>query len=121
MQVFSSELCEFFKNAFFTEYLWTTAFVIGTVECGILLKDFLKTLQIGLYSAFLNTYKKRENKFDCKRKRTFFYFNYSSIATLKNKVNKFLCHLCFLSLYLFWLTACSFVFFYLRIHVTIMN
>ena len=35
----------------------------------------------------LNTYKKKkkENKFDCKRKRTFFYLNFSSVATLKKQ------------------------------------
>ena len=49
--------------------------------------------------------KKKENIFGYKRKRTFFYLNFSSIATLKKKVNGFLCQLCFLSLYLFWLTA----------------
>ena len=27
-QVFSCEFCEIFKNTFFTEHLWTTAFVI---------------------------------------------------------------------------------------------
>ena len=32
--------------------------------------------------------KKKGNKFDCK-KRTFFYLNFSSIATLKNKDNVF--------------------------------
>ena len=71
----------------------------------------------------LNTYwkKKKKNKFDCKRKRTFFYLNFSSITTSKNKGNDFLCQLCFLSLYLFWLTACIFDFFYLRTHVTIMK
>ena len=37
--------------------------------------------------------KKKENISDCKRKRTFFYLNFSSIATLKNKDNKFLCQL----------------------------
>ena len=29
--------------------------------------------------------KKKKTKFDCKRKRTFFYLNFSSIAILKNK------------------------------------
>ena len=65
--------------------------------------------------------KKKENTFGYKRKRIFFYLNFSSIATLKNKVNDFLCQLCFLSLYLFWLMAYIFYFFYLPIHVTIIN
>ena len=29
--------------------------------------------------------KKKETKFDCKRKITFFYLDFSSIATLNNK------------------------------------
>ena len=35
----------------------------------------------------LNTYwkKNKKKKFDCKRKRTFFYLNFSSIATLKKQ------------------------------------
>ena len=60
-------------------------------------------------------------KFDCERKRTFFYLFFLSIATLKSKDSYFLCQLCFLSLYLFWLTACIFHFFYLAIHAKIMN
>ena len=57
----------------------------------------------------LNTYKKKkkEKKFDCKRKITFFYLNFSLIATLRNKDNDFLSQLCFLSLYLFWLKVTS--------------
>ena len=40
----------------------------------------------------LNTNKKKkmEKKFGCKRKRTFFYLNFSSIAILINKVDDFL-------------------------------
>ena len=108
--VFSCEYCEIFKNSFFTEHLWTTASVIRTVECGILAikKTSVKTLQIGLYSLIF-------------MKRAFFYLNFSSIATLKKKDDDFLCQLCFLSLYLFWLTACILDFFYSRILVTIMN
>ena len=75
---------------------------IRIVECGILVikKTSAKTLQIKLYSVFLSVpismykKKKREKKFDCKRKRTFFYLNFSSIATLKIKDNDFLCQLC---------------------------
>ena len=59
---------------------------------------------------------KNEKKFDCERKRTFFYLFFLSITTLKHKDSDFLCPLCFLSLYLFWLTACTFNFFYLPIH-----
>ena len=92
------------------------------MECGILAikKTSVKSLQIGLYSVFLNMpikhvkEKKKENKFDCKRKRILFYLNFSSIATLKYKDNDFLCQLCFLSLYLFWLGAFIFDLFYLR-------
>ena len=52
----SCEFCEIFKNSCFTEHLWTTAYVIRTVECGILAikKTSRETLQIGLYSVFLN-------------------------------------------------------------------
>ena len=39
----------------------------------------------------------------------------------KNKDNEFLCQLCFLRLYLFWLPPCSFDFSYLWMHITIMN
>ena len=48
--------CEDFKNTFFTEHLWTTASVIRTAEDGILVikKTSVKTLQILLYSVFLN-------------------------------------------------------------------
>ena len=52
----------------------------------------MKTLQIELYLVF-NMYnkKKKEKKFDFKRKITFFYLNFSSIATLKKKDTDFLC------------------------------
>ena len=70
--------------------------LIITVECGILTikKNYVKTLQIGLHSVILNvsiknTYNKKKKIFDCKRKITFFYLNFSSIATLK-KQNYFL-------------------------------
>ena len=111
--MFFCGFCEIFKNTFFTEHLWTAASVIRIVECGILAikRTSVKTLQIGLCSVFLNMplnmyKKKKKEKIDCK-KRTFFYLNFSSITTLKNKDNDFLCQFCFLSLYLFWLTACA--------------
>ena len=55
---------------------------------------------IELYSVFLsvpikNVQEKKENKCVCERKITFFYLNFSSIATLQNKDNDFLCQLCF--------------------------
>ena len=34
--MFSCEFCEIFKNTFFTEHLWTSAFEIRNVECEIL-------------------------------------------------------------------------------------
>ena len=76
-------------------------------------------------SVFLNMLikhiqEKKKMKFDCKKKNIF-YLNFSSIATLKIKKNIFFMSLCFLSLYLFWLTACTFDFFYLRINLTIIN
>ena len=49
--------------------------------------------------------KKKEKKFDCKKKETFFYTNFSCIATLKNKDNAFFINFFFLNLYVFWLTA----------------
>ena len=54
--MFSCEFCENFKNTFFTEHLWTTASLIRTAEYGILVikKTSVKTLQILLYSVFLN-------------------------------------------------------------------
>ena len=54
--MFPCEFCENFKNTFFTEHLWTTASEIRTAEYGILVikKTSVKTLQILLYSVFLN-------------------------------------------------------------------
>ena len=54
--MFSCEFFKIFKNTFFTEHLWMTASVIRTVECGIsaIKKTSVKTLQIRLYSVFLN-------------------------------------------------------------------
>ena len=54
--MFSCEFCKIFKNTFFTEHLWMTASIISAVECGILAikKTSVKTLQIRLYSVFLN-------------------------------------------------------------------
>ena len=51
--MFSCEFCEIFKRTFFTEHLRTT---ITTVECEILKvkKTSVKTIQMGLYSVFLN-------------------------------------------------------------------
>ena len=66
---------------------------IRTVECGILvIKRTVKTLQIGSYSVFLKVpikHIQEKKKFDCKRKRTFIYLNFSSIATFKKKYNIF--------------------------------
>ena len=47
--------CESLRTSFFTEHPWTSP-VIKTVECGILAikKTSVKTLQIRVYSAFLN-------------------------------------------------------------------
>ena len=92
-----------------TFFLWQKW--IRTVECGILAikkllwklykSDYIQSFQ----TCPLNMYMKKKKKFDCKRKIKFFYLNFSSIATLKkNKDNGFLCHLCFLHIYLFWLT-----------------
>ena len=97
-----------------------SSFDKNELERGILAikKTSVKTLQIGLYSVLLNVpikhVQEKKKKFDCKRKRKFFYLNFSSIATLKknNKDNSFLCQLCFLCIYLFWLTPCIFDFFY---------
>ena len=53
--VFFCKFCEIFQDTFFTEHLWMTASVIGNVKCGILaIKKTVKTLQVGLYSVFLN-------------------------------------------------------------------
>ena len=97
--------------------------LIRTVECGILAmkKTSVKTLQIGIYSIFINVPIKhvqdknmqKKKKSDSKRKTTFFYLNFPSIATLKK--NDFQCRLCLLSICLFWLTPCIFDFLYLWI------
>ena len=52
--MFSCEFWEIFKSRFFAGHLWTTASVIRTVECGILVikKTSVKTLQIRLCPVF---------------------------------------------------------------------
>ena len=70
----------------------------------------MKPFQIGLYSVFLNVPSKHVQEKE-KGKEIFIS---TSIATLKNEDNDFLCQLCSLTLYLFWLTACIFDFFYLN-------
>ena len=56
-----------------------------------------------------------------KEKQHFFISTFLHLQHWKNKDNDFLCQLCFLSLYLFWLTTCIFDCFYLQIHVTVMS
>ena len=84
--MFSCEFCKIFKNTFFTEHLWTTASVIRTAEYGILVikKTSVKTLQILLYSVFLNMpikhvqeKEKRKEIWLQKKTKTFFYLNFS--------------------------------------------
>ena len=64
---------------------------IRTSECGILVisKTSVRSLQIRLYSVFFKrtheTHTWKNKKFDCQRKITFFYFHFSSIATLKKR------------------------------------
>ena len=63
------------------------------MECEILgiKKTSMKTIQIGLQSVFLNVPIKhvqeieKEKKFNCRRKITFFYVNFSSIAALEKQ------------------------------------
>ena len=99
-----------------------SASVIRTVACGILAfkKVFVKTLQIGLYSViFLNLpikhvqEKEKGREFDCKRKITCFYLNFSSMVTLKSKGLIFYVNFLFLKLISLWLTAHIFDVFYL--------
>ena len=128
----SSHWKAFLKNTYHDGHkiafsLWQK--LIRIVECGILAikKTSVKTLQIELYSVFLSmSIKHIQEKVKRKRnltvkEKTFFYLNFSSIATLKNKDNGFLIQLCFFSLCLFWLTACIFDVFYLQTHITIMS
>ena len=57
-----------------------TATIISPVECGIrAIKKTLKTLQIGLYSIFLNITIKRIQEKDLILKKTFFYLNFTSV------------------------------------------
>ena len=67
----SSEFFKIFKNIVFTEHLWTSASVIRTVECGILVikKTSEKTLQIRIYSVFLNLPTRHVQKKKRKKKR----------------------------------------------------
>ena len=80
-----------------------TATVISPVECGILaIKKTLKTLQIGLYSIFLNMSikciqeKEKEKDLILKKKKILLSQLHFS-ATLKTIDNDFLYQLCFLS------------------------
>ena len=91
---FTVNFAKLLRTPVFTEHLWAPASVIRTVQCGTLTikKTSAKTLQIGLYSVFLNLpikhvqeNKRVKKKNGCKRKRTFPYTNFSSIAILKSK------------------------------------
>ena len=78
-----------------------TATVISPVECGILaIKKTLKTLQIGLYSIFLNMsikcIQEKEKDLILKKKNILLSQLHFS-ATLKTIDNDFLYQLCFLS------------------------
>ena len=59
-------------------------------------KTSVNTLHIGLYSVYLNVpikhvqEKKKKKKFNCKRKGTFFYFNFDQLlfnCNVENSVN----------------------------------
>ena len=90
-------------------------------------KKSLKNLPWKLFSLFKLAHWSRTKKRKRKRNLIVEEKEHSFIPTSlqlqhwKSKDNEFLCQLCFLSLYLFWLTPCSFDFFYLLIHVPIMN
>ena len=89
-------------------------------------KTSVETLQIRLYSVFLNlpikhVQEKEKRSLIVKEKEN------SCISTSlqlqywkKTKIMVF-CQLCFLRIHLFWLTPCIFDFFYLRLHITIIN
>ena len=53
---FTVNFTKLLRTPVFTEHLWAPASVIRTVQCGTLTikKTSAKTLQIGLYSVFLN-------------------------------------------------------------------
>ena len=53
---FTVNFAKLLRTPVFTEHLWAPASVIRTVQCGTLTikKTSAKTLQIGLYSVFLN-------------------------------------------------------------------
>ena len=91
---------------------------IRTVEYGIVVikKASVKTLQIGLYSVFSNVPIKHTRKRNLIVKEKGHSFISTSLQLQYWKNNKdFLCQLCLLSLYLFWLTPCIFDLFYLWI------
>ena len=109
------------KITFFLWRKWTR-----TVECEILAIKKLLLWKITNWTIFILF--KRAIKHVCARKKLivkekqhFFISTFLHLQHWKNKDNDFLCQLCFLSLYLFWLTTCIFDCFYLQIHVTVMN
>ena len=77
----------------------------GMLNSGDWKTSAVKTLQIRLYSVFLNVpikhvQENEKKKFDCKRKRTFFISTSLQSQHWTNKDNDFLWQLSFLSLYL---------------------
>ena len=98
----------FTKFSLFREQLWMTASVITTLKFGILAT---KNTSMKSFSLFKHAHytcarkRKRKRNLIVKKKETFFYTNFSCIATLKNKDNAFFINFFFLNLYVFWLTA----------------
>ena len=74
-------------RSFFGNHFFFILIMMHTIENNY----FLVHTKLGnlWYSVFLNVpinhKKKNRKKFDCKRKKTFFYLNFSSIVTLKKQ------------------------------------
>ena len=108
--------------------IWVIIFLILVMVCALENNYSLVHTKLGYlwYSVFLNVpinhiqEKQKQKQFHWKRKKTFFTSTSFQLQHWKNKDNDFL-QLCFLSLYLFRSKACIFYFFYLQIHVRIIN
>ena len=75
-------------------------------------KTSVKTLEVGLYSVFLNVpikhVQEKEILWEKKKKSLLFQLLFN--CNIEKNNNVFLCQLCFLLIYLYWLTPCIFDF-----------
>ena len=106
------------KIAFFLWRKW-----IRTMECGLvtikkLLWKLYKSDYIQSFQSAHQTHtrkSKRKRNLTAKENEHFFISTSLQLQYWKNKNKDFLCQICLLSIDLFWLTSCTFDFFYLRV------